>query len=144
MDIALILIAGAVLGLIYNFASPSGIPVVPRSWRYPPSPQVTVDDARALLATRSTLVVDARPVEFYKQRHIRGALNLPLPLFDFVYMMRFSQIDPQQSLVVYGRNISRHYDEEIAFKLKDRGHPNVSILSGGLKAWQARGLAVSP
>ena len=144
MDIALILVAGMVLGLIYNAASPSGIPVVPRSWRYPPSPQVTIDDTRVLLATQSILVIDARPVEFYKQRHIRGALNLPLPLFDFVYMMRFSQIDPQQPMVVYGRNISRHYDEEIAFKLKERGHPNVSILSGGLKAWQARGLAVSP
>jgi rhodanese-related sulfurtransferase len=144
MDVALILIAGTMLGLIYNVASPSGIPVLPRSWRYPPSPQVTIDDTRALLATRTILVVDARPTEFYKQRHIRGALNLPLPLFDFVYMMRFSQIDPQQPLVVYGRNISRHYDEEIAFKLKERGHPNVSILSGGLKAWQAGGLAVSP
>ena len=144
MDVALILIAGTVLGLIYNFASPSGIPIVPQIWRYPPSPRITINDVNTLLQTQQTLLVDARPVEFYKQQHIRGALNLPLALFDFVYMMRFSQIDPQQPIVVYGRNISRHYDEEVAHRLSERGHPNVSILTGGLKAWQAKGFTLSP
>jgi len=144
MDVALILIAGMVLGLVYNFASPSGIPIIPRIWLYPPSPRITVKDVNTLLQTQQPLLVDARPVEFYKQEHIRGALNLPLALFDFVYMMRFSQIDPQQPIVVYGRNISRHYDEEVAHQLTERGHPNVSILTGGLKAWQAEGLSLSP
>jgi hypothetical protein len=54
---------------------------------------------------------------------------LPLALFDFVYMMRFSQIDPQQPMVVYGRNISRHYDEEIAYQLKQRGHSTIYVLT---------------
>ena len=144
MDVALILIAGTVLGLIYNFASPSGIPIIPQIWRYPPSQRININDVNTLLQTQQTLLVDARPVEFYKQEHIRGALNLPLALFDFVYMMRFSQIDLQQPIVVYGRNISRHYDEEVAYRLTERGHPNVSILTGGLKAWQAKGFALSP
>ena len=139
MDVVLILIAGTVLGLIYNFASPSGIPIVPQSWRHPPSPYIDIDDAHNLLAARQAILVDARPVEFYKQQHIRGALNIPLALFDFVYMMRFNPIDPLQPIVVYGRTISRHYDEEIAYKLTQRGHPNVSILTGGLNAWKAKG-----
>lgn len=139
MDVALILIAGMVLGLIYNFASPSGIPIVPRIWRHPPSPQINIADTHMLLSARQAILVDARPVEFYKQRHIRGALNIPLALFDFVYMMRLSQIDPQQPIVVYGRTISRHYDEEIAYQLIQRGHTNVSILTGGLNAWKAKG-----
>jgi rhodanese-related sulfurtransferase len=138
-DVVLILIAGTILGLIYNFASPSGIPIVPRIWRHPPSPQINIDDARNRLAARQAILVDARPVEFYKQQHIRGALNIPLALFDFVYMMRMSQIDPQQPIVVYGRTFSRHYDEEIAYKLTQRGHPHVSILTGGLNAWKAKG-----
>ena len=144
MDVALILIAGTVLGLIYNFASPTGVPIVPPIWRHPPSPQININDSHMLLAARQTILVDARPVEFYEQQHIRGAINIPLALFDFVYMMRFSQIDPQQPIVVYGRNISRHYDEEIAYLLTQRGHPNVSVLSGGLNAWQAKGFAISP
>ena len=108
------------------------------------SPQININDSHMLLAARQTILVDARPVEFYEQQHIRGAINIPLALFDFVYMMRFSQIDPQQPIVVYGRNISRHYDEEIAYLLTQRGHPNVSVLSGGLNAWQAKGFAISP
>jgi 3-mercaptopyruvate sulfurtransferase SseA len=58
--------------------------------------------------------------------------------------MRFSQIDPQQPMVVYGRNISRHYDEEIAYQLKQRGHSTIYVLTGGLSAWQANGLDISP
>lgn len=144
MDVALILIAGTLLGLAYNFASPSGIPVIPSIWRHPPAPRIAIADAKAMLDAKKIILIDARPVEFYNQRHIRGALNLPPALFDFVYMMRFSQIDPEQPLVVYGRNISRHYDEEIAYQLSQSGHLNVSILNGGITAWQAGGLAVSP
>lgn len=140
IDVALILIAGTILGMVYNFASPTGIPIVPRVWRHPPSPRISIDRTKALLDAQTIILVDARPVEFFKQRHIRGALNLPLALFDFVYMMRFSQLDPHTPIVVYGRNISRHYDEEIAYKLTQRGHPSVSILTGGVDAWQAKGL----
>ena len=144
LDIALILIAGTMLGVVYNFASPSGIPLAPRVWRYPPPARIGIDDARARRAAGEILIVDARPTEFYDQRHIRDALNLPLALFDFVYMMRFSQMDPQRPIVVYGRNISRHYDEELAYKLTQRGHRHVFVLTGGLEAWQVKGFDVSP
>ena len=144
LDIALILLAGTILGLVYNFAGPAGIPVVPSVWRHPPTARLDLDQARALMDSRPALLVDARPAEFYNQRHIRDALNLPPALFDFVYMMRFSRIDPQTPVVVYGRNISRLYDEEIAYQLTRRGHTNVFVLTGGLAAWQARGWDLSP
>ena len=139
-DVALILIAGTVLGLVYNLASPSGVSVVPPVWRYPASPAIDAAAASALLASGTIILVDARPAEFHKQRHIRGAINLPPALFDFVYMMHFSQIDGQTPIVVYGRSISRHYDEEVAHMLRQRGHANVSILDGGMKTWPATGL----
>jgi rhodanese-related sulfurtransferase len=144
LDIALILLAGTLLGMVYNFASPSGIPLVPRVWRYPSPARIGIADARARRIAGGILIVDARPAEFYNQRHIHDALSLPLALFDFVYMMRFSQIDPQRPIVVYGRTVSRHYDEELAYKLSQRGHPHVFVLTGGLEAWQAKGFEVSP
>jgi rhodanese-related sulfurtransferase len=144
IDVVLILMAGTILGLVYNFASPAGISVVPPVWRYPPPVRIDLDQARALMDSRPALLVDARPVEFYDQRHIHDALNLPSALFDFVYMMRFSRIDPRTPVVVYGRNISRLYDEEIAHQLTQRGHTNVFVLNGGLAAWQAKGWGVSP
>jgi len=71
-------------------------------------------------------------------------VNLPLPLFDFVYIMKFSRLDPEKEIIVYGRNISRLYDEEVAFKLTSRGHQNVKVLSGGLSAWAEKGYPLAP
>ena len=144
MDILLMVLAGTVLGMVYNAASPAGISLVPRVWRYPSPVRIGVEETRARQAAGEILIVDARPTEFYNQRHIQDALNLPLALFDFVYMMRFSKLEPQHPIVVYGRTFSRHYDEELAFKLTQRGHPRVFVLAGGLRAWQANGLAVTP
>ena len=144
MDILMILLAGIVLGAVYNFASPAGISLIPHVWRSPPPARMDIDDARARLGSGEILLVDARPTEFYNQRHIRDALSLPLALFDFVYMMRFSDIDQQHPIVVYGRNISRLYDEELAYKLSQRGHANVFVLTGGFTAWRAKGFEVSP
>jgi rhodanese-related sulfurtransferase len=144
VDILMIMLAGIVLGAVYNYASPTGIPFVPDVWRYPPPTRIGIDDARVRMAAGEILLVDARPKEFYNQGHIHGALSLPLALFDFVYMMRFSRLDPSTPIVVYGRNVSRLYDEELAYKLSQRGHARVFVLTGGLKAWQTKELEVSP
>ncbi|WP_300460449.1 rhodanese-like domain-containing protein [Desulfobacula sp.] len=144
MDMSLILIAGIVLGLVYNFASPGGIKVIPGEWLRPPMVHVEVQQARQLLEIRQALFVDARPAEFFNQRHIAGARNLPLSLFDFVYMMQFNQEDVARPIVVYGRNISRRYDEEIAFRLLERGHEQVVVFPGGIKAWEESGMGVEP
>ncbi|MCP4112820.1 MAG: rhodanese-like domain-containing protein, partial [Desulfobacteraceae bacterium] len=90
----------------------------------------------------SVIIIDARPSEFFRQKHIKRAVNLPPALFDFVYMMRFNNLDPQKELIVYGRNISRHYDEEVVFKLVSRGHKNVKVLAGGLPAWEKAGYPI--
>lgn len=137
-DIAIIIIAGALLGLAYNFASPSGIPIIPEIWRHAPSQKINVFDAKTMVKNNNAILVDARPAEFYNQQHIDGAVNLPLALFDFVYMMRFNRLDTQRPMIVYGRTISRHYDETIAYKLAERGHHKVYVLPGGLKTWQAK------
>ena len=120
-DIVLILIAGIVLGLVYNFASPGRINVIPNVWLRPATIHVDVDQARQLFENGQSIFIDARPAEFFNQSHIAGAQNLRPALFDFIYMMRFSQTDVTRSIVVYGRNISRRYDEETAFNLLERG-----------------------
>ena len=74
--------------------------------------------------------------------HISGAINLPLNLFEFIYSMRLSNVDSQQTIIVYGRTFSRLYDDEVAFKLNARGHENVFILEGGLKAWRQNGYPI--
>jgi 3-mercaptopyruvate sulfurtransferase SseA len=58
--------------------------------------------------------------------------------------MKFSGLDPAKEIIVYGRTISRHYDEEVAFKLTSRGHSNVKVLPGGLPAWKEKGYHLVP
>jgi rhodanese-related sulfurtransferase len=142
-DIVIILCFGTILGVIYNFSSPTGIGLIPQSLFRSPSPSVSIGLAKLKYDEGNSLFVDARPSEFYNKKHIRNAVNLPLPLFDFVYMMKFATIDPETLIIVYGRNISRRYDEEAAIKLKARGHPNVRVMTDGLEGWRQKGFPVS-
>ena len=144
VDMSLILIAGIVLSLVYNFASPGGINLIPKTWLRSPTAHVGMDQARQLLETQKALFVDARPASFFNQGHIVGAQNLSPALFDFIYMMRFSQLEADHPIVVYGRNISRRYDEETAFLLLERGHENVMVFAGGIEEWEQRGGSLEP
>jgi 3-mercaptopyruvate sulfurtransferase SseA len=89
-----------------------------------------------------TIIVDAMPSNFFEKRHIKGAVNMPLSLFDIVHMMTFEEEDKEKQIVVYGATISKMYDLELADKLVLRGHEKVSILDGGISAWEAKGYPV--
>ncbi len=144
LDFVLILGMAFILGLGFNFSNPGRVNLIPSTWLHEPSPTVDPNAAKLSHDAGTSLFVDARPSDFYEQTHIRGALNLPLALFDFVYMMKLSKLDPQKEIIVYGRNLSRLYDEEVALKFLSRGHVNVKVLSGGLSAWQKMGYPIEP
>jgi rhodanese-related sulfurtransferase len=131
-----------VLAMIFNYSNPNGIPLFPefpkRSSIPAISPAVAMEEARR----GGTLMLDARPENFYQKRHIKGAVNMPLTLFDIVYMMTFAEEDREREIIVYGRTISRLYDLELASKLILRGYKNVRILEGGLAAWEDKGYPV--
>ena len=78
------------------------------------------------------------------QEHIAGAVNVPSDLFDLVYLMDLSHTDKEKEIIVYGRTISSLYDEQVASKLRLRGHKNVSTLAGGMSAWEKKGYPVEP
>jgi len=133
-----------VLALVFNASSPGGISLLPEVWGRPSPDFIDVPWAGLKHESQGALFLDARPVEFFNQQRISGAENLPLNLFDFVYAMRFAMLDPDQDIIVYGRNISRRYDELVAAKLTERGMTNVRVLEGGLRQWLRNGLPVEP
>jgi len=142
LDYVLVLLLATVVGLLFNLAAPQGIPLVPETLLRPKSAVVAPREAMRSLEAGTAIIVDARPRELYEQRHIRGAVNVPLSLFDIMYMMKLSRLDPDHLIIVYGRHISRHYDEELAFRLRQRDHENVRVLEGGLQAWLTEELPV--
>lgn len=141
-DFILILAASILLGFFFNLSSPNGIPLIPKSYFRPPPASISADSVESLIYNGKAILIDARPTEFYNQAHIKSAINLPPSIFDFVYMMKLNNLDPGKSIIVYGRNISKHYDNEVAYLLMQRGHGNVRVLEGGLSAWKKKGLPI--
>jgi rhodanese-related sulfurtransferase len=139
-DFVLVIGISVLLAISFNFSNPYGIPLVPER----PDAVASISAPAAMEEYRQgqTLIVDAMPNNFYRQRHIKGAVNMPMALFDIVYLMSFSEEQKDKKILVYGNTISRPYDLEIADKLLLRGHTDVKVLDGGLQAWEAGGYPV--
>lgn len=139
-DFVLVIGVSVLLAITFNFSNPYGIPLVPER----PEAVASISASAAMEDYRQgqTLFVDAMPNSFYRERHIKGAVNMPMAIFDIVYLMSFSNEEKDKKIVVYGNTISRPYDLEIADKLLLRGYTDVKVLDGGLEAWEANGYPV--
>lgn len=131
-------------GLFFNLSNPNGIRLIPELWSDEPIASVVPSVAKEKRESGGALFVDARPNGFYKQQHIEAAINIPLSLFDIMYVMELAEVDKSKEIIVYGRSISSRYDEKLARKLMHRGHTNVSMLAGGLSAWKKKGYPAEP
>ena len=134
-DFVFIFLLALCVGLLLNVSNPNGVNLVPASWTREAVGQVGANEMQELMQA-GVVIVDARPAEFYRQAHIKGAVNVPRALFDFVFSMRFGTLDPMTPVVVYGRTVSRHYDEDVAWLFKKREFKNVQVLPGGLDEWE--------
>ncbi|MHC1788346.1 rhodanese-like domain-containing protein [Solidesulfovibrio sp.] len=143
-DFVFLLVVSASVGFLFNWANPSGVPLVAEHWVRPATQALAPTQAKALIDAGQAVLVDARPQENFNQQHIAGALNLTPALFDFIYGMRLAKVDPQKTIIVYGRTISSLYDEEVAGRLVKRGHKDVRLLDGGLAGWRNLGFPVRP
>jgi rhodanese-related sulfurtransferase len=143
-DMLLMVILSTVLALAFNYSSPNGIPVVPEAVFQEQAPRVDVLTAHQLLARGEAVLVDARPPELFQQKHIAEAVNIPAPLFDVIYPMKLGRtLKPEQTVLVYGRTVSKRYDEDVTQRLLQR-HDQVRLLEGGVAAWEEKGFAVAP
>jgi rhodanese-related sulfurtransferase len=138
-SLIMILVLATVVGVLFNFASPQRIPLLPEVLFRTASATVDAPEAKSLLDSAEAVLVDARPKELYDRKHIKGAINIPSALFDIIYAMKLADLDEDKEIIVYGRHISKRYDEEVAYRLKQQDHENVRVLAGGLHAWEHQG-----
>ncbi|MBI4766298.1 MAG: cyclic nucleotide-binding domain-containing protein [Deltaproteobacteria bacterium] len=143
VDFVLVIVVIVILGSIFNVSNPNGIPFFPEFPERASVPSISQSAAWEEFHKGETLFLDARPANFYNQRHIQGAVNIPLPLFEFVYLMTFPKEDKGKKIIIYGGTISRLYDLEVAQKLLLRGYEKVRILEGGLAPWEGKGYPVA-
>jgi len=144
VDLAILVGLSFLCALAFNHTNPKRIPIIPQRFALqgvsfiPPSAVFEKQKKGAIL------IVDAMPANFYEQEHIAGGVNVPLAIFDFMYDLKLGKTDKAKEIVVYGRTISKHYDEEVASKLVVRGFQNVSILIDGLSSWKKNHYPVGP
>ena len=132
-DFSLVIAVSVILATIFNYSgNPNGIPLFPKFPDRNSVPAISPAAAYDEFQRRETLILDAGPANFYQQRHIKGAVNIPLALFDIVYLMTLAKENKEKKVVVYGGTISKLYDLELADKLLLRGFEKVRILEGGM------------
>ncbi|UCD78965.1 MAG: rhodanese-like domain-containing protein [Desulfobacterales bacterium] len=143
-DVLMIIFVATLLSLPFNYASPNGIKILPGSLFLKAPPSIDASSVRQLVAKGEAVVVDARPPELFAQKHIAEAVNIPAALFEIIFPMKLAHaLKPEQLIVVYGRTISKRYDDEVAHRLLQR-YDSVKVLEGGLAAWERKGYPVKP
>jgi rhodanese-related sulfurtransferase len=143
-DFFIIIILSSLCAFIFNQSNPGGIKLFPKITLNEKILMVLPSVAVKELEKETARFVDAMPPSFYDQEHIAGAINLPLSMFDIMYMMGLSDEDKSQKIIIYGKTISRLYDVQLANKLFLRGHKNIQVLEGGLPFWKKKGYPIAP
>jgi len=144
LDFVIIVGLSVLFAFGFNKANSKSIPLFQKTTLDEAISFVSPLEAREKHEKGQSLFVDAMPTNFHDEEHIPGAENLPLAIFDFIYDMTLADEEKDREIIVYGRSISRRYDEEVANKLSVRSHRNVQILRGGLTAWKKAGYPVEP
>lgn len=143
-DFVLLIGISILFALVFNQSNPNGIPLFQKLPPKDAVPSITLSAADEEYKQGEAVFVDAMPASFYDKRHIKGAVNMPLGLFDIVYLMTFDEEDKTKKIIVYGRTISKLYDLEVANKLVLRGYKNTRVLKGTLSDWEKKGYPVEP
>jgi len=138
--IAVILLAGVVLGLAWNTLGGRGLALTRNAYVREGDELIEAAEARARLDT-GALFLDARPVAFYEMSHIPGALPLPEDDFD----RAFAKIEPRLrssfDIIVYCSGFGCEASHLVARRLKERGIPAI-VLNEGWPAWTDAGYPV--
>ena len=143
-DFVLLIGVSILFALIFNQSNTNGLSLFPKIHSTEDIQMVDLAAAAQEHKEGETLFVDAMPANFYEKRHIKGAVNMPLALFDIVYMMTLDQEDKSKKIIVSGRTVSRLYDLDLAEKLILRGFKNVRVLKGKTSDWEKKGYPVEP
>jgi rhodanese-related sulfurtransferase len=144
VDFVLIIGLSIVCALVFNLSNPKGIPLFPKSFSDEAISGIKPSEALEEQREGKAILIDARPYESFEQEHMAGALSLPLSVFDFMYDLNLGRIDKSKKIIIYGRTISKRYDEEVARKLVARGHKNVKILKEDVRFWKKKDYPVEP
>jgi putative oxidoreductase len=129
-----------VLGLVFNFYNDNAIPLI-HGWGQKGVPGISMSRAQEEYRKNQAIFVDARKSAFFSQEHIKGAMNLPVILFDLMYPMFNFTLEQTEgakdkTLIVYGGTISQRMDVDLARMLIHKGLNHVVVLED-YRGWES-------
>ena len=92
--------------------------------------KITSDEAKKMMETEKTIVVDVRSLEEYNEGHIPNAISVPLETIENEAETKLKNKD--DLILVYCRSGRR--SREAALRLIEKGYTNV-IDFGGIQDW---------
>jgi rhodanese-related sulfurtransferase len=131
------MVGALVLSCVWLYASQTA-GTVPGS----PAPirEVSTAEARELLDTRHTVVIDVREKEAFDRGHIPGAISVPLGELG-TRMDNLGIVKTAPVLVYCGEGVSR--GTEATRQLNAGGYEGAVNLKGGYNAWKIAGQPVA-
>jgi len=157
--LAVLLAAGAALGLLLNLVHPRAVrfatfapPSVCSAGAdehagaaTPPAVELlSLTQVASLCGDPRAMVADARSAERFAEGHVAGAIHLPCASSRIAATAALDRLAGKETLVVYGDSTEEALP--VAEELRRRGDRpglRVAVLDGGFPAWSQAGLACS-
>lgn len=122
--------AGLVVALVYSFVSGALSKVK----------ELSTHEATILMNKDDAYVLDIRPAAEFKKGHILGAKQLKPELINQADFKSLENTKDKPIVVVCAMGMTA---KKTANAMIKAGFPNVSVLKGGMNAWQGASLPVS-
>ena len=101
--------------------------------------EVSLDELKALIATKSVFLIDANSGKSYDKGHLPGAISFTKNEKDFASLL---PKDKNTALVAYCGGPMCSAWEDAAEAASKAGYTNIKHFKGGLKGWKSAGLSL--
>jgi len=96
----LLMVVGVVIiigSLVWSASLTGGQAIGQSEDNYPDIPRVSMPEAKAAYDAGTAIFVDVREAEAYRERHITGAVSMPITELPD----RYTELDPQSWIITY-------------------------------------------
>jgi len=137
-----LVLLGAVLGLLVNIVSPKGIPIRPPESSLNEQDKISLAEAKKLWDSGAVFFLDARATADYTAGHIALARSLPVEEFDQYFPKVTTVLSPDSEIVVYCDGDQCDLSHRLMMLLRERGgYTNVRVLTNGWTMWRKAGFS---
>jgi len=152
VQVGIILVFGAVIGLAYNQFQESPLPIF-KTYKPDLTQEAGEDlsvyyiemDAETLkdmMEAGMAVLLDARTREHYDQGHIPKAISLPVGEFKQMYDKISPLLTEDKAIIIYCIGIHCIDSSLLAKELYQKGHREIFVYRAGMEEWQALGYPI--